>query len=232
MKKIGIIGGLSAYSTIEYYRILVEEYNNLRGDNHSPELVIDSLNLQIVSDLMEAEKWAEVAGLLKKSAQNLMRAGAEILIMATNTPHMVFKELVKDIPIPFPSIMGVTAQAIKAQNLSKVGLLGTLFTMRAQFYPEVLGRYAIEVLTPQEEDQKRIYKIIWEELAKHILSPTSKKYYLEVIEKLVQQGAEGIILGCTEIPLLIKQEDCSVPVFDTTTIHAKAALQLAIADGL
>ncbi len=230
MKKIGIIGGLSAYSTIEYYRILVEEYNKIKGKNHSPELIIESLDLEIVSELMKANKWVQVADILIESAQNLILAGAEIIIMATNTPHKVYPEIAKHVPFPFPSIMDATAEAIVAKGISKVGLLGTRFTMQGKFYLETLAKYSIEILVPSPEDQEVINNVIWKELARHELNEESKMKYLEIINKLVEEGAEGIILGCTEIPLLIKQEDCPVPVFNTTAIHAKAALKLALVE--
>ncbi len=231
MKKIGIIGGLSAQSTIEYYRILVYEYNKIMGGVSSPELVIDSLDLEKISLMMKNNEWENVLEELIKSTNNLLAAGAEIIIIGTNSPHKVYDELQSQFDnIEIISIMEATAKAIKEKNLSKVGLLGTQFTMKSNFYQKVLNKYNIETLLPNDEDQKVIVEILWKELTHHILKSESKEAYLQVINKLKKQGAQGIILGCTEIPLLIKQEDCDIPVFDTTYIHALVVLNKALED--
>jgi len=228
VKKIGIIGGLSAESTFEYYKIIVREYNKRKGGVSSPLIVIDSLDLQQISDLMEKSEWGEVKNHLVNSAQNLVNAGAEVIILATNTPHMVFNDLIKEVTVPMISIMDATAEKIQQQNINKVVLLGTKYTMQASFYPETLKKYNIEIITPELEDQLIINDIIWKELAHHIITNESKQAYLDVISKLKSKGAQGVILGCTEIPLLIKQEDSPIPVFDTTTIHALKVLNYAM----
>lgn len=228
MKKIGIIGGLSAESTIEYYKILVKEYNLIKGGASSPFLVIDSLDLETVRNLMADNSWEEVYQIILKSARNLEDAGAEIIIIATNTIHKIFEELTMEINTPMISIMDATAEAIKEKSITRVGLLGTIFTMQADFYQNSLSKYGIEVIVPNKEDQNYVNTVIWDELTHHILTSESKKGYSEVIKRLESEGAEGVILGCTEIPLLITQEDSPIPVFDTTTLHALAALRKSV----
>ncbi len=227
MKKIGIVGGLSAESTIEYYKILIREYNKQMGGASSPLLVIDSLNLEIVRNLMANNNWGEVYSTILSSVRNLEKAGAGIIIIATNTIHKIYDQLTNVIKTPIISIMDATAETIKKKKLKRVGLLGTIFTMRDDFYPLAFTKYDLEIIAPSERDQEYINKVIWEELTHHILKEESRKRYLEVINRLQAEGAEGVILGCTEIPLLIKQEDCNIPVFDTTTIHALAVLKKA-----
>lgn len=228
MKKIGIIGGLSAESTIEYYKILVREYNLIKGGASSPLLIIDSLDLEIVRNLMVDNSWEKVYQIILKSARNLEDAGAEIIIIATNTIHKIFEKLTMEIKTPMISIMDATAEAIKEKGITRVGLLGTIFTMQSDFYQKTLSKYGIEVIVPNKEDQEYVNTVIWEELTHHVLTVESKKGYSEVIKRLKSKEAEGVILGCTEIPLLITQEDSPIPVFDTTTIHALAALRNSV----
>jgi aspartate racemase len=228
MKKIGIIGGLSAESTIEYYKILIKEYNKRKGGKSSPLLIIDSLDLEEAVKLMTNNDWDGVFNIIFQSAKNLERAGAEVIIIATNTIHKVFERLQKKIKTPMISILDVTAEAAKSKNLKKIGLLGTIFTMQSNFFQKAFQRYNLEIIVPNQEDQELINEIIFNELTFNIIKSESKRGYLEVIERLQQEGAEGVILGCTEIPLLIKQEDSPIPVFDTTTLHAMAALEYAM----
>lgn len=228
MKKIGIIGGLSFESTLEYYKIIARSYNKIVGGAASPNLVIDSLDLQKVTDWFVTDEWDKVLEELVLSANNLIAAKAEVIILATNTPHIVFNELEKKVTKPMISIMDAVAKEIKKQNLKKVGLIGTKFTMQADYYPKAFEKYDLEIVTPNPEDQKTINEIIYKELTFHVLNETSREKYLEVIYRLNEMGAEGVILGCTEIPLLIKQEDCKIPVFDTTYIHSMDVLNYAM----
>lgn len=228
MKKIGIIGGLSVESTLEYYKIISRSYNKIVGGSSSPNLVIDSLDLQKLTDWFAADEWDKVLEELYLSATNLIAAKAEVIIMATNTPHIVFNELEAKVSKPMISIMDVVAKEIKKHNLKKVGLIGSKFTMQGDYYQKAFEKYGLEIITPTPEDQKIISRIIYKELTFHILNDTSREKYLEVIYRLHEKGAEGVILGCTEIPLLIKQEDCDIPVFDTATIHSLAVLQYAL----
>ena len=228
MKKIGIIGGLSAESTVEYYKTIVRSYNKIVGGSTSPNLVIDSLDLQKLTDWFAADEWDKVLEELYLSASNLIAAKAEVIIMATNTPHIVFNELEAKVSKPMISIMDAVAKEIKKHNLKKVGLIGTKFTMQGDYYQKAFEKYDLEVITPTPEDQETISRIIYKELTFHILNDTSQEKYIEIIYRLHEKGAEGVILGCTEIPLLIKQEDCKIPVFDTTTIHALSVLDYAM----
>ncbi len=228
MKKIGIIGGLSAESTIEYYKILIKEYNKRQGEKSSPLLIIDSLDLEEIVNLMSNDDWDGVFNIIFQSAKNLELAGAEVIIIATNSIHKVFDRLQKEIKIPMISILDVTAEAAKSKKLKKIGLLGTIFTMQSDFYQKAFQKYDIEIIVPNQEDQEFVNEVIFKELTFHIIKPESKRGYLEVIGRLHQEGAEGVILGCTEVPLLIKQEDSPIPVFDTTNIHAMAALEYAM----
>ena len=230
MKKIGIIGGLSPESTVEYYKIITRKYNEIKGKNAFPVLTIESLDLQEFTDLMIANDMQKVLEFLLAAAERLIKSGSELIILATNTPHVVFNDLAKKVKVPMLSIMDATGEAIKKQGLEKIGLIVTRFTMNFSYYQDALEKYSIEVITPTQDDKKIIDTIIYRELTYHILKEESKQQYLEVINRLQQEGAQGIILGCTEIPLLIKQEDCKIPVFDTTTIHALATLQRALKD--
>ena len=230
MKKIGIIGGLSPESTIEYYKVITRKYNEIKGNNAFPNLTIESLDLQEFTNLMIENDLKKVLNFLFSAAQNLMKSGAELIILATNTPHIVFNELEKKVNVPMLSIMDATGEAIQKKQLDKIGLIGTRFTMNSSYYQDALSKYGITVIVPSNKDKKIIDEIIYNELTYHILKEESKQKYLKVIENLKNQGAQGVILGCTEIPLLIKQDDCDMPVFDTTTIHALATLSLAMKD--
>lgn len=230
MKKIGIIGGLSSESTIEYYRLLVRQYNKIKGGLSSPDIIIDSLDLETLTNQMQDKNYPEMLANLKQAAKNLVAGGAEVVIMATNTPHIVFEDLQKDVSVPMISIMDATAHKILEKKLNRIGLLGTRFTMQTGYYHEALKKFNIEVIVPELDDQKLIDKIIYEELVYHTITEESKKIYLEIISKLQESGAQGVILGCTEIPLLVKQEDSPIPVFDTTTNHALAVLHFALKD--
>ncbi len=230
MKKIGIIGGLSSESTIEYYRLLVQQYNKIKGGLSSPDIIIDSLDLETLTNQMQNENYPGMLANLKQAAKNLVAGGAEVVIMATNTPHIVFEDLQKCTSVPMISIMDATAHKILEMKINKIGLLGTRFTMQTGYYHKALKKFSIEVIVPELEDQKLIDKIIYEELVYHTITEESKKTYLKIIGNLQKSGAQGVILGCTEIPLLVKQEDSPIPVFDTATNHALAVLKFALSD--
>ena len=228
MKKIGIIGGLSAESTIEYYKILLKEYNKIKGGTASPLLIIESLNLEEVSSFVAEDNWSKVIQIILQSAKNLERSGAGVIVIATNTIHKIYDKIQEKIETPMISIIDATAEVIKAQGLRKVGLLGTIFTMQSDFYQKALLKHGLETIVPNQEDQEYVNQVIFDELVHHTLTAESKKRYLDVIKRFQENGAEGVILGCTEIPLLIKQDESPIPVFDTTTIHALAALEFAL----
>jgi len=193
-------------------------------------LVIDSLDLEEVRNLVDTNKWDEVVKIISKSARNLEKSNAEIIIIATNTIHKIFERVQENIETPMINLLVTIADAIKEQGLKKVGLLGTIYTMQLDFFQNALIKHNIEVIVPNQADQEYVNQVIFEELVHNILKDESKRGYLEVIKRLQEKGAEGVILGCTEIPLLVKQEDSSIPVFDTTTIHALATLKYALSD--
>ncbi|NIQ07865.1 MAG: aspartate/glutamate racemase family protein [Candidatus Korarchaeota archaeon] len=228
MKKIGLVGGMSPESTIEYYKILVREYNKRKGGVSSPEVALESVNLQQISEWMECGAWDKIYKRILRSIENLSKIGAEVIIIASNTPHKIFNRLSHSVDVPMISIMDATAEAVTSAGLHKVALLGTKFTMQSDFYPKTFARYDLTLITPSQADQIYINQVIWEELVHHILRQESREGYLNVIERLRKKGAEGVVLGCTEISLLITQEDCPIPVFDTTKLHAMATLQFAL----
>jgi len=229
MKRIGILGGVSPESTVSYYLRITREYTRRVGDYSYPEILIYSVSFQRFYDLHEKGAWDEVAYEMISVFRALHAAGAEVGLIAANTLHRVFPEVEAESPIPLIHIVDPTAEAIKEAGLSRVGLLGTRYTMEGEFYRDRLTEHGIEAIVPELEERGELHRIIYEELTRGITREASRAYYRHALEGLVSRGAEGIILGCTEIPLLIKQEDSPVPVFDTATLHADAALDAALA---
>jgi aspartate racemase len=227
-KRIGILGGLTPESTITYYQHIVHRYQELHGDHGYPEIVIYSVTFQRFEDWMEAEAWDPVSEGLLDGLRRLAAAGADFAVMATNTMHLLLPRLRDASPIPILSIVDATARAITRAGLSKVGLIGTRFTMEKPFYAEGLAGHGIGSIVPDKEDRELIHRIIMEELSLGVLRDESRREYLRVIDAVTARGAQGIVLGCTEIPLLIKPTDTGVPLFDTATIHAEEALERAI----
>lgn len=225
------MGGLSPESTTVYYEHIVREYRRRFGDHSYPEIVIYSVNFQRFIDWMRDERWDLVAEGLAEAVERLGRAGADFALIASNTVHIVFDEVQRRSTIPLVSIIDATAEAIEREGLRRVGLLGTLFTMTRDFYREGLARRGIEVVTPSREDMELVDRVIFEELVNGVLKPESKKEFLRIIGELERMGARGVILGCTEIPLLVSQEDVSIKLFDTARIHAEKALELALGGG-
>jgi aspartate racemase len=227
-KKIGIIGGLSPESTASYYLHITRTYVERYGDDGYPEILIYSVNLKKYHRWRSENRWDLIAEDLIISAKSLQKAGADFGLIATNTMHKVF-DVVKDaVSIPLINIIDATAQRAGKMGLKKLGLLGTQYTMSDGFYHDQVTRYGLDTIVPDTEDQGVIHRIIVEELVRGKLLEASKFEYIRVINGLVGLGAEGIILGCTEIPLLIKQKDSSVPILDTADIHAEAALEFAL----
>jgi aspartate racemase len=225
-KKIGILGGLSPESTTVYYDHIIREYARRYDDSNYPEVIIYSVNFQEFVDWQNQKRWDLAAKKMISVFKILEKAGADFGLIATNTMHIVFDQVQNAISIPLLSIIESTAEAINRDRIQTVGLLGTIFTMSKDFYKLGLKERGIATLVP-EEDQEFINRIIYEELTKGIIKSESKAGYLKIINKLRDQGAQGIVLGCTEIPLLVKEEDCSIRLYDTTTIHAEAALNYA-----
>ena len=227
-KKIGIIGGLSPESTVSYYLHITRSYVERYGDYGYPEILIYSVNLENYHQWRSENRWDLIAEDLIFSAKSLQKAGADFGLIATNTMHKVFDIVQEAVSLPLINLIDVTALSAKKNGLRRLGLLGTQYTMSDGFYHEQMARHSLATIVPIAEDQKIIHKIIVEELVRGKLNERSKADYITIINKLVGLGAEGIILGCTEIPLLIQQKDSSVPLLDTATIHAEAALEYAL----
>jgi len=228
MKTIGLIGGSTWVSTKEYYRVINEETNKKLGKKHSAKCIIYSIDFEEVM-VRNWENFEEVAKSFIKISKILEKAGADFIAICANTPHKISDKIEENIRVPLLHIADATAKEIKEKKLKKVGLLGTKYTMNEGFIKQrIKDKYDIEVIVPNSSDQETIEDIINNELTFEIIKNSSKEDYKKIIEKLKANGAEGIILGCTEIPLLIKQEDIDIPVFDTTIIHAKAAVKYAL----
>lgn len=229
MKKIGLVGGISWSSTIDYYRIINEETNRLNGGLHFAECMIYSVNFHRFHACNAAHDWDGSFALLLDAALQLEKAGAELILLCANTAHIVAERVAEKMNSPLIDIRVVTAAAVAQKNLKKVGLLGTTYTMELDFYRQKLQENGIETMIPASKAERDFIEFtLLHELGKGILSAQTKKVYLRIAETLIERGAEGIILGCTEIPLLISQEDFSIPVFNTTEIHARAAVAYAI----
>jgi aspartate racemase len=230
-KKIGILGGMSPESTVEYYEYITRTYTERFGDYGYPQIIINSVTFQPYVDWPNADRWDLVAQGLSQVARELESAGADFIIIATNTMHLVFDQVASSVHIPMLSLLDVVAEAILGRNMHSVGLLGTKFTMEKGFYQKALGEKGIAVLVPDAEDREYVNEVIYTELVAGQIRDESRLGYLAVIEKLRAHGAQGVILGCTEIPLLVSEKDVDIPLFDTTTIHAEAALNFALQAG-
>ena len=229
MKKIGLVGGISWVSTVDYYRYINEEVNEKLGGIKYAECIIYSINLHEFVNNNLSGNWDATYDLLLDASLNLEKSGAEAIVLCANTAHAIADRLEQNIHIPLIHIATATANEIKREGLVKVGLLGTKFTMEMDFYIAKLASEGIQAIVPQlQEDRDFIQNTLKDELGKGIVKEETKKRYLSIIDQLIESGAEGIILGCTEIPLLINQQDISVPAFDTTKIHARAAVEFAL----
>ena len=230
MKTIGLIGGITPMSTILYYQLLNDFAAQKYTDKSSCKVIINSFNFAEISELQSKGRWDVLDEMMAESGKSLEAAGADCILICANTMHLCIEAVRSVVSIPVIHIAEATAQQINSQGLKKVALLGTKYTMEKTFYTDVLKDAGIETIIPDADDRDEIHRVIYNELAKGELKPTSKENYLAIINKLISAGAEGVILGCTEIPLLIKQSDVSVPVFDTTHIHAQAGFNLITQD--
>ncbi|MEY9869396.1 aspartate racemase [Peribacillus sp. B2I2] len=228
MKTIGLIGGMSWESSLEYYRIINEEVKAKLGGLHSAKCILYSVDFEEIERYQAEGDWESSGKLLGDVAQSLEKAGAEIIVICTNTMHKVIRYIEEKVSIPILHIADSTAKQIQKSEISKVGLLGTKYTMEQDFYKTRIEFNGIKVLIPNDEDRKVINQVIYEELCLGEIQQSSRDYYKKVIKKLVDDGAEGIILGCTEIGLLVKPEDSEVPLFDTTVIHAIESVNMAL----
>jgi len=229
LKTIGLIGGTSWVSTIDYYRIINEKTNERLGGNTSAKLLLYSVNFEEVAAFTKLGDWKSIENILSSAAKNLAIAGADCMLLCANTMHIIAAEVQAAIDIPLLHIADVVLRAVQQKEISSLLLLGTKYTMQGNFYAQRLQQQGIKVITPGVIEMEAINDSIYNELGKGLLLPATKKMYLDTIEKYIGLGVQGIILGCTEIPLLIKQADCSVPVFDTTLLHATAAVDFALA---
>ena len=230
MKTIGLIGGMSWESSVEYYRIINEATRDALGGLHSAKSIMYSVEFAEIEALQHAGRWDEAARILVAAAQSLEKGGAEFALICTNTMHKLYDEVQEKIKIPLLHIADATAEVIKAGGFSKVALLGTRFTMEEDFYKgRLIKKYDLEVIVPSTNEREEVHRVIYEELCAGKIMASSRQQYAGIINRIIGQGAQGVILGCTEIGLLVKPEDSSVPLFDTAEIHAKAAVKYALA---
>lgn len=231
MKTLGLIGGMSWESTVPYYRTINEHIKQQLGGLHSARLFLHSVDFYDIEQLQAKGDWQQAGQILGEAAHSLALAGAEVIVVCTNTMHKVADDIERIGGLPLLHIADATAEKIKSQGLRRIGLLGTKFTMEQEFYRGRLQeKHQIDVVTPDDADRDIVHRIIYEELCLGKICDSSREEYRRIIGKLEQQGAEGIILGCTEITLLVGAQDANVPVFDTTAIHALAAAQFALSD--
>lgn len=229
MKIIGLIGGMSWESTLDYYKIINETAKAELGGLHSAKCLLYSVDFDEIEVLQREGKWNELTDIMVDAANRLKCAGANFIVICTNTMHKMAEAIEDRSGLKVLHIAEVTGEKIIQSRIKKVGLLGTKFTMEQDFYKKVLKeRFNIDVIIPEEKERETVHNVIYNELCKSIFDQTSRMEYIKIIKQLASKGAEGIILGCTEIPLLIKQKDVNIPVFDTTQIHAVAAVRYAI----
>lgn len=229
MKTIGLIGGMSWESSAEYYRIINEMMKAKKGPLYSAKSLMYTVNFHEIEQMQHEGEWEKAGEVLVDAAQRLERGGADCIVLCTNTMHKLATVIEAATKIPFIHIADATAEQIKRQNMKKIGLLGTGFTMEQDFYKgRLIKKYGLEVIVPEKADRNIVHRVIYNELCQGKIQSSSKAEYVRILQDLADKGAEGIILGCTEIMLLVGQADSSVPVFDTTTIHAIAAVDYAL----
>ncbi len=229
MKTIGLIGGMSWESSIEYYRLVNDGVKQRLGGLHSAKCLLYSVDFAEIEPLQHEDRWNEAARRMVDAARHVQDGGADFLVLCTNTMHKTAGEIQRHVRIPLLHIADATAAAIKRRGVDRIGLLGTRFTMEDDFYRgRLTDTHGLVVHVPEESQRRMVNEVIYSELCLGRIEQSSKRKYLDVIDALVRQGAEGILLGCTEIGLLLGQDDCSVPLFDTTRIHAEAAVEYAL----
>ena len=229
MKVIGLIGGMSWESTVEYYRVINESVKERLGGLHSAKCVLYSVDFAEVEGLQRRGEWPEAAELLAVAAQNVEKAGADLVLICTNTMHKVADTVQARIGVPLLHIADATAEKVRQADIRRVGLLGTRFTMEDDFYRgRLTGQFGLEVIIPDPKDRETVHRVIYEELCVGTIRPESRAQIAGIMSRLVQMGAQGVILGCTELGLLVGPEDCRVPLFDTTRVHALAAVEQAL----
>ncbi|MBC7005733.1 aspartate/glutamate racemase family protein [Photobacterium sp. BZF1] len=231
MKTIGLLGGMSWESTASYYKAINEGIKQELGGLHSAKVALYSVNFDEIEKLQHAGNWPATAEILSNAAKSVEAAGADFLLICTNTMHKVAKEIEQVMSIPLLHIADATANQLQADGIKKVGLLGTRFTMEQDFYiSRLTEQFGIEVVVPDLPDRETIHQVIYDELCKGVIKDESREEYVRITEQLSKDGAQAVILGCTEIAMIIQQADTAVPLYDTTQIHAEAAVKLALAD--
>jgi aspartate racemase len=229
MKRIGLLGGMSWESTAEYYRFINEAVRDRLGGLHSADCVLRSVDFAPVEEMQRSGRWKEAGRLLAAEAEMLVAMGAQLIVLCTNTMHKVAEDIEDAVDVPFVHIADTTAESVRAASLSTVGLLATAYTMEQDFYVGRLrNKHGLEVITPTREDRGLVHDVIYQELCIGVVRDESRQVFRRVINDLVSRGAEGVLLGCTEIDLLIGQQDSPVRVFDTTRLHAERAVDLAL----
>lgn len=229
MKKIGLIGGMSWESSLLYYQYLNESIRKILGGFHSAQCVLESVDFAPIETAMRHQDWVFIKRELLGAVQRLEKSGAECIVLCTNTMHRFKEEIEEVASVPFLHIADATGKAIRTQNINRVLLLGTQFTMEQDFFTSFIKeKHGVDTLLPNGEDRKSIHRIIFEELVHGKVNNVSKDLYLEIITKAQENGAEGVVLGCTEIPMLINASDVTLPLFDTTKLHAQAAVEFAL----
>ncbi|MFI6909934.1 aspartate/glutamate racemase family protein [Nonomuraea sp. NPDC050394] len=230
MRTIGLIGGLSWESTVVYYQIINQRVRERLGGSHSANSLIWSVDYTTVEDLIFADRWEEVSTLLTGAGRNLEDLGADLLLVCSNTFSRVSDDVERAVNVPVLHIADILGAEIRAGGMRKVGLLGTHFTMEQPFYRDRLAAHGLDVVVPRREQRELVHRVIFDELVRGVLSDSSRDAYTKIIDDLADDGAEGVILGCTEIELLIRAEDSSLPVFPSARLHAEAAASFALAD--
>ena len=229
MKTIGLLGGMSWESSIEYYRIINETVRSRLGGLHSAQCVMYSVDFAEIEELQRGGRWSQATKLMVEAARHVQSGGADFLVICTNTMHKMADDVQREIAIPLLHIADATAERIKASGIGTVGLLGTRFTMEEDFYKgRLVAAHGLEVIVPSAGEREIVDAVIYEELCLGRVEDSSREKYLSIMDNLVESGAEGIILGCTEIGLLVGDDYCRVPLFDTATIHAEAAVDYAL----
>jgi len=233
MKTIGLIGGMSWESSIVYYEIINRKINEILGGFHSCKSIMYSVDFAEIEKLQHENRWGEMDLLMADSAKKLETAGADIIVLCTNTMHLCSDAIIRNISIPFLHIAEAVGIEMSERKIRKAGLLGTRFTMEKDFYKEILKeRFGVDLIIPDSDDRETVHRVIYDELVHGVIKEESRNMYRTIIEKLQKKGAEGVILGCTEIPLLISDQDVEIPTFNTTRIHAEKAVEWIIKNSL
>jgi aspartate racemase len=228
MRTLGLIGGMSWESTLPYYRLVNERVRERLGGLHSAKLLLYSVDFAEVEAMQREARWEDAATLMVDAAGRLQAGGAEAIVICTNTMHLLAPDIERAVDLPLLHIADVTADAVRAHAIGRIALLGTRFTMEQPFYRERLAAHGLDVLVPESDERDDIHRIIYDELCRGVIRDDSRERYRRIIASLVERGAQGVVLGCTEIGLLVGEADAVVPMFDTTVLHARAAADWAI----